>query len=60
MDRVNDTSALAAYDELIKHNHIMHTIDLRIRCSAEELRLIGEHVFRNLRSSKIENSPLKG
>jgi len=39
---------MQAYEELLKHNHIMHTIDLRLRCSNDELKLIGEHVFRNL------------
>jgi hypothetical protein len=49
MEGVKDTTAFAAYKELLKHNHIMHTIDLRLRCSNEELKLIGDHVFRNLR-----------
>jgi hypothetical protein len=39
---------MQAYEELLKHNHIIHTIDLRIRCSPEELKLISEHVFKGL------------
>lgn len=33
------------YNELLKRNHITHTIDLRIRCSPEEFKLISERVF---------------
>jgi hypothetical protein len=39
---------MEAYNELLKRNHITHTIDLRIRCSPEELKLISEHVFRGI------------
>lgn len=47
---------MQAYEELLKHNHIIHTIDLRIRCSPEELKLISEHVFRNIIAQKQEES----
>lgn len=39
---------MEAYNELLKHNHITHTIDLRIRCSPEELKLISDYVFRDI------------
>lgn len=39
---------MEAYNELLKRNHITHTIDLRIRCSPEELKLISDCVFRGL------------
>jgi hypothetical protein len=48
MDGVKDTGAFAAYEEFLKHNRIIHTIDLRIRCSPEELKLISERVFSDI------------
>ena len=45
-----------AYEEFLKHNRITHTIDLRIRCSPEELKLISERVFSGIIALKQEES----